>query len=1389
MNGQANNENAPPPPPPGGGRPPNPPKSRVASDSSPNSSLQRPSPPPPRPKLIHVGGSSRGGADLHGRPAGRDRLNSRDGHYGQEGDLHDPWGGLRRGASVRGHRGGPQVWFEEQGGAMTDRRLLMASMDHEAVEDEAEATLLEVLERRQDAFDSRDGAHGNRSAGTPVAHRRGRSALPDIGLMNLGSASAQRPASAPSYGQVMQPPPRPSLQGQSRSTRRVTGRSRQAPLSQSLTFSGRGSMDSDLLLFSESDEELEGMGTNVSPREAAKRMSSYSRTSSQESAEKAKNHARNSSQASADRVNPFALDSQAPTPTLSNVRHKRVGSSLPRLGLERGNSESSQTSGTSGFGGLGDTPWERARRAALKIKLVAAKANENRNNAEELARSELNPNGELSDLTNMMEARRGSDHESAEGSHRSGGKGSASNGGHSSVTPSHESHSRGGSSGLSGGRNGRGHRSTRPFSGDEGVLSGLSGVENWLRAAENLQDLGQIAEEEEEEDVGDLAELNTNFLSLVAESHPDVPPVHPEETEQAPKEEAGGADERTPMMQQKVRPAIVHRKKLSRMWTFNAPAAGGRFHKFLLWWMELRKEMKVLAIAFDVPFVKERLWDFFLNEVSLYLVPAVAVAAFFFYWMNNPSLAILPTDASISWWILFVVRHFLTLQLAYMTEYVLVDVLAMRTLISAHVIGPLATLCTITSKGWPHTLTWWGLFNLLLIREKHGASNDMIREHEHWLSFSGIEMFNAENPSGGVVVSDLYSEILVSMIVAGVATSLKRTLVALFLGKRNYVHYKPKLEKVMESMILINEVADLGDAIDDFEFEKVDRWIDEPDQSQNKKSLALVSTSTRASTSRRESIQLQDKIRTSTMIDVLQKPKADNTEPDSEEEEEGEEEEDEDTKRWHRLRADSHVEYDSCDEFESPTNASSQKVLNKLCSNVCGDETGLMNTQQDILAEELPAMGDIEPPITSVDEPVQGALRNKSATSQIKKLLDDWEEPVNKQDKMTDPTIEEILVFRKALSLLQDTEPFGYSFGDASSRDSCIKSSKKLYKRLLSLSPGSSVLQFDLIGVLAYNVDGTFDDKKAKSLVRLFRPDKFDEVSLLHFVQSCDGVYKKIRYLCASVGNSSLIDGVLESIFNSVFGFVLALTIMSVLHLNPWALLVSLSTVLVSFAFAVGPSAAKLIEGMMMIAVRRPFDLGDRISIVECTGEPDSTDDPGYHDTWLVEDTSLFTTTLRLSRTNEISTVNNGSIANTRIVNHGRSQNALVNIMLPMRIDVTHDQVQIVQAALEQHIRDNPRVWASLVNFRIQKIDPSSELIMYSARIQHVKSWQDLLPILKARGSLELFCTEILTRLDIHYGGSSNETDVYIKELPDQQIFSQEAMPPMPSEIDQDHYD
>ena len=284
----------------------------------------------------------------------------------------------------------------------------------------------------------------------------------------------------------------------------------------------------------------------------------------------------------------------------------------------------------------------------------------------------------------------------------------------------------------------------------------------------------------------------------------------------------------------------------------------------------------------------------------------------------------------------------------------------------------------------------------------------------------------------------------------------------------------------MESMILLNEVADLGDAIGDYEFEEVDTPI-----------AAERSAATRHST------LLRDTIRSSTMIDVVKKQNSGDSESDSDEEnaDEGSKE----STPWNLLCAGSpgsesdeneplknsvdggsggaSLDCSSEEEVTEDIKVPSQETTDQVSSKVFDDENAPQpaTTEEYFFAQEeelpTPTMDNVEPPITTLHEPVQGLLRNTSTTSHIKSLLDDWSEPVNKQDKMADPTIQEILMFRKALLFLDDTHPFGYSFGPAFTRESCIKSSKSLYKRLLSLSPGSPVVHFDVIGVVS---DGSF---------------------------------------------------------------------------------------------------------------------------------------------------------------------------------------------------------------------------------------------------------------------------------------------------------------------------
>lgn len=302
---------------------------------------------------------------------------------------------------------------------------------------------------------------------------------------------------------------------------------------------------------------------------------------------------------------------------------------------------------------------------------------------------------------------------------------------------------------------------------------------------------------------------------------------------------------------------------------------------------------------------------------------------------------------------------------------------------------------------------------------------------------------------------------------------------------------------------------------------------------------------------------------------------------------------------------------------------------------------------------------------------------------------------------------------------------------------------------------GNGVLSFDVIALLAVDPDGVEDESKVRVLKRLFRPDRFNEITLLAFVQACDSIYKRLRYFRASVGNSSVIDQVLEQIIDGIFFFVLVLVIVTLLKYNPWTLLVSMSTLLFSTAFAIGPSLSRYIEGVLMIIARRPYDLGDRIFVVS-SDNPDIKGTAAY--SWFVEDLNLFSTTLRFANTNEVATVNNASIVMSRIVNCNRSQNALVTLTLYFMDAATEDQLAVFRDAVDSFVQDRPRIWDSILFFRCESINQDLGLTEYSLRLRHTKSWQDCASILMNKSEVLKFCFETGKKLEINYDSPPRAT-------------------------------
>lgn len=171
------------------------------------------------------------------------------------------------------------------------------------------------------------------------------------------------------------------------------------------------------------------------------------------------------------------------------------------------------------------------------------------------------------------------------------------------------------------------------------------------------------------------------------------------------------------------------------------------------------------------------------------ILPATAASAILYYGLTNPSMKVGYSETtekypSVSWFILFLcVRQVITFSFAKLTEMFLIDFLALKTRLLLRLLGPLVTLLIVQSKGWPCTITFWAIYDLILLSGDGRFVN-------HWAFYQDVVgLFNERNPSGNITSNIWNYRILVVAMVVGVVVAIKRFAVGMYLGGKQYCKY------------------------------------------------------------------------------------------------------------------------------------------------------------------------------------------------------------------------------------------------------------------------------------------------------------------------------------------------------------------------------------------------------------------------------------------------------------------------------------------------------------------------------------------------------------------------------------------------------------------------
>lgn len=148
------------------------------------------------------------------------------------------------------------------------------------------------------------------------------------------------------------------------------------------------------------------------------------------------------------------------------------------------------------------------------------------------------------------------------------------------------------------------------------------------------------------------------------------------------------------------------------------------------------------------------------------------------------------------------------------------------------------------------------------------------------------------------------------------------------------------------------------------------------------------------------------------------------------------------------------------------------------------------------------------------------------------------------------------------------------------------------------------------------------------------------------------------------------------------------------------------------------------------------------------TTQPDSF---GGESSWIVENVDLFTTTARLGTTRELATFSNGSLAMMRIMNLNRSDKPNVYLDLKFSVDSTLQQRQMFKRRMIAFVKERPREWIRLVDFRSTSIEAHLGYVQYVLILQHREKWQNLGAVLSSRGEVFNYAVEVQKDLDMKY--------------------------------------
>ncbi|KIW03908.1 uncharacterized protein PV09_04751 [Verruconis gallopava] len=326
---------------------------------------------------------------------------------------------------------------------------------------------------------------------------------------------------------------------------------------------------------------------------------------------------------------------------------------------------------------------------------------------------------------------------------------------------------------------------------------------------------------------------------------------------------------------------------------------------------------------------------------------------------------------------------------------------------------------------------------------------------------------------------------------------------------------------------------------------------------------------------------------------------------------------------------------------------------------------------------------------------------------------------------------------------------------------------------LLSTTTGSQVLARRLYRtfyreetetVLADDLRNAFDnDEEADAAFTMFDKDMNGDISMEELEAVCVEIGRERKAITASLKDLDSVVGRLDDVFMFIVFIIAVLVLISLISTSAAGVLTSAGSTVLALSWLFSATAQELLQSIIFVFVKHPFDVGDRVGIYGNTGSQLKGDD------YFVKKISLLYTEFKKMEGHIVQAPN--SYLNTLfILNQRRSGGLAEAVPIVIKFGTTLEQIEGLRNKLLEFVRAEKREYQGNILTELRDVTEAHSLTL-NVVFFYKSNWQNELLRLQRRNKFICALMVSMQELGIEgprmrFPGQKQSFPIYMSNIP-----------------------